>query len=204
MPESAEEVQARIQAAVGEGGRLPMPPVHEWEIFPWELIDGELVPKVVEVIDAEPPRSGADGVDCFSCIGDGNAIRIWENDRWKVTHPPMPTGLPLVLWLHSKEHLDFADMGDDLAAEYGRLSVWLCRIIERMPHIGRVHVCRWGDGSEHLHTWFLARTARLSPVLGSFAAEWNEMLPPAPEEVWRADLRAVATKLANHDGFALV
>lgn len=203
MPESAEEVYARVVAAVGEGGRLPMPPVEDWEIFPWELVEDRLVPKVLGVAD-EAPRAGAGGVDCFSCTGDGTAIRVWENDRWKVTHPDRPTGLPLVLWLSSKEHLDFADMGDELASEYGRLSTWMCRIMERLPNIGRVHVCRWGDGSEHLHTWFIARTARLSPVLGSFAVEWDEMLPPVPEEVWRADIRAVATRLANHDGWALV
>lgn len=206
MPESAEEVYERVVAAVGADGRLPMPPVQEWDIFPWEVVDGVLAPKVLRApyAEAEQPRTGAGGVDCFNCAGDGTAIRIWENDRWKVTHPAEPGGLPLVLFLVSKEHLDFPDMSDDLASEYGRISTWICRIIERMPNIGRVHVNRWGDGSEHLHLWFIARTARLPGVLGSLAAEWEQMLPPVPEEIWRADLRAVAAKLANHDGWALV
>jgi hypothetical protein len=206
MPESAEEVYARVVAAVGEHGRLPMPPVQEWDIFPWEVVDGVLAPKVLQppYPEAEPPRIGAGGVDCFNCTGDGTAIRIWENDRWKVTHPPKPGGMPLVVFLATKEHMDFADMSDDLAAEYGRISVWLSRIVERMPHIGRVHVGRWGDGSEHLHVWFIARTARLPHLMGSLAAEWEQMLPPVPEDVWREDLRTLATKLANHDGWALV
>lgn len=206
MPESAEEVYARVVAAVGADGRLPMPPVHEWDIFPWELVDGELVPKVVRppYADREPPRRGEDGVDCLNCAGDGTAVRAWENSRWKLTHPPTPTGLPLVLWLTSREHLDYPDMDDDLAAEYGRISVWLCRIMSRLPHIGRVHVNRWGDGSEHLHVWFIARTARLPGMLGSLVVEWDEMLPPTPEDVWRADLKEVARKLATHDGRALV
>ncbi len=204
MPESAEEIYARVTAAVGADGRLPMPPVQDWDIFPWEVVDGDLVPKVVPPPADEQPRVGQGGVDCFQCAGDGEAIRIWENDRWKLTHPPRPGGMPLMLFLMSKEHLDFADMSDELAAEYGRLSTWLCRIVERMPHIGRVHVCRWGDGSEHLHVWFIARPARLPLIRGSMAVEWNEMLPPPPEDVWREDLAYVATRLANHDGWALV
>jgi hypothetical protein len=206
MPESPEEIHARVVAAVGVDGRLPMPPVHEWEIFPWELVDGELVPKVVQPPYAGPerPRAGAEGVDCFNCTGHGDADLVWENRRWKLTHPTAPKGLPLVLWLASKEHMDYPDMDDDLASEYGRISVWLCRIMERLPHIGRVHVNRWGDGSEHLHVWFLARPERLPGILGSLAVEWNEMLPPVPEDVWRADIKEVARKLATHDGKALV
>jgi diadenosine tetraphosphate (Ap4A) HIT family hydrolase len=205
MPESAEEVYARVVATVGAEGRLPLPPVQDWETFPWEVVDGALVPKVLQppYAEAEPPRAGADGVDCFNCAGDGTAIRVWENDRWKVTHPEKPGGLPLVLWLATKEHLDFPEMDDELAAEFGRLSARLCRIVERLPNIGRVHVSRWGDGSEHLHVWFIARTARLPQILGSMAVEWEEMLPPVPEDIWRADLRTVAGKLANHDGWAL-
>ncbi|MFN8193054.1 MAG: hypothetical protein U0R80_02085 [Nocardioidaceae bacterium] len=206
MPESAEEVYARVVAAVGTEGRLPMPPVHEWDMFPWEVVDGALVPKVLQAPShgAEPARAGEGGDGCFNCSGEGDAVRVWENDRWKLARPPAAKGLPLVLWLSSKEHLDFPDMDDELASEYGRLSTRLCRIMSNLADIGRVHVCRWGDGSEHLHVWFIARTARLPHVIGSMAVEWDEMLPPVPEEIWLEDVRRVATKLANHDGVALV
>lgn len=206
MPESAEEVYARVVAAVGEGGRLPMPPVHEWDMFPWEVVDGALVPKVLQppYDGAEPARQGEGGVGCFNCSGEGTAVKVWENDRWKLARPAQPTGLPLVLWLSAKEHLDYPDMDDDLASEYGRISSWLCRIMSNLDHVGRVHVCRWGDGSEHLHVWFIARTARLPHVIGSMAVEWDEMLPAVPEEIWLRDIATVARKLANHDGVALV
>jgi hypothetical protein len=207
MPESAEEVYARVVAAVGEQGRLPMPPVVEWDMFPWELIDGELKPKVVQppYADAEPPRWGeSEDKPCGTCIDGDRGLTVWENDRWVVTRGEKPGGLPLMLFLHSKEHLDFPDMDDTLAAEYGRISVWLCRIMSHLPNIGRVHVNRWGDGGSHLHVWFIARTARLPHIVGSLAVEWEEMLPPVPEDIWLGDVRTVARKLATHDGRARV
>ena len=63
---------------------------------------------------------------------------------------------------------------------------------------------RVGDGGAHLHLWFIARPERFAGILGSMAMEWDEMLPSPPEDVWRADLRAVADRLATHDGVALL
>ncbi len=204
MPESAAEIHARIASVAGEGGRLPTPPLAGWDIFPWEVVDGALVPKVLPSPGAEAPRAGEVAeADCPTCTRDRGAD-IWENDRWVVTRPAGPSGLPVVLFLQTKEHLDFTDLDDEMAAEYGRLSIWLTRIIAHLPEIGRVHVSRWGDGSAHLHVWFMARTRGLSGVLGSFAAEWKDILPPVPEDVWRADLATIAQKLANHDGKAMV
>ena len=205
MPETPEQIYARVVAAVGEDGRLPMPPVGEWEIFPWEVVDGELQPKVVRApLAAESPRSGAGGDDCHLCTGAGDGVKVWENWNFHVMRPAAPSGLPLVLWLNANEHMDFTDLSDDLAAEFGRISVWLCRIMSNLPGIGRVHVNRWGDGSEHMHAWFAARPERLPGILGSLAVEWNEMLPPGPRDVWEADIQAVAARLATHDGRALV
>jgi hypothetical protein len=205
MPESPEDLYARIVAQVGEDGRLPMSPVAEWDVFPWEVVDGTLAPKVLSApLEVEPPRAGdPGGATCSVCADAGRDDWIWENEHWTVK--PMPrSGMPLILMLESKEHLDYTDLGDDLAAEYGRLSVWLSRIMSNLPHIGRVHVMRVGDGAAHLHVWFVARPERMPNVLGGMAIEWDEMLPPPPEETWRADLRAVAERLATHDGRALV
>jgi hypothetical protein len=200
MPESPEDLYARVVAQVGEAGRLPMSPVVDWDVFPWEVVDGALVPKVLRPpLAEEPPRAGDPGGDpCPTCADDG-ATRIWENERWTVK-PMARAGLPLILMLEPREHLDYTDLDDDLAAEYGRLSVWLTRIMSRLPHVGRVHVFRVGDGVAHLHLWHVARPARMAGIKGSMAIEWDEMLPPPPEDVWRADLRVVAEHLATHDG----
>jgi hypothetical protein len=201
MPESAEEVYARVVAAVGEGGHLPAPPVTEWETFPWAVVDGAIGTKPLAAPAPEIPREGEQG-PCPLCAADLPG-RIWENERWRVKHLAR-SGLPLIVLLETKEHLDFPDLDEELASEYGRLAVRLARIIESLPDIGRCHVGRWGDGSSHFHVWFMARTAGLLSTKGSFATEWDDILPPGPEEVWRADLAAVARKLATHDGTALV
>ena len=204
MPLSPEEVHDRVVAMVGEDGRLPMPPVETWDIFPWEEVDGAWRPKVVQPpLEAEPPRRGEHGTGC-ECESGQLPNVVWRNERWAVTSMDRPGGMPLILFLRPFEHLDLGDLDDAMAAEYGRISVWLARIMERMPHVGRVHVCRWGDGGAHLHTWFIARYARLPHIVGSMAVEWNEMLPPPPEDVWRADVRYVAQRLAHHDGECLV
>jgi diadenosine tetraphosphate (Ap4A) HIT family hydrolase len=203
MPESAEEVYARVVAAVGPDGHLPMPPVGGWDIFPWEIVDGALVPKTLPPPSDEPGRQGeAADNPCPTCAGIDPARVVWEDEHWVLTHGGQPSGLPLVLMLHTREHLDFGDFDDDLASECGRIANRLTRIIEHLPHIGRVHTMRIGDFGSHFHLWFFARTARLTNVLGSPALEWDEILPPGPEEVWRADLHTVATKLANWGGDA--
>lgn len=205
MPLSPEEIYALVVDQVGVDGRLPMPPVATWDIFPWEEVDGTWAPKVVRPpLEAEEPRWGESPDKPCACADGDPPHALWRNERWVVTSTAAPTGLPLILFLHPHEHLDLDELDDELAREYGVISVWLHRIMARMPHIGRVHVTKWGDGGAHLHLWFIARYARLPNLLGSMVVEWNEMLPPPPEEVWRADLRYVAERLALHDGACLL
>ncbi len=87
------------------------------------------------------------------------------------------------------------DLPDELAAELGVLLGRFERAVRSIGEIGRVHVCRWGDGSEHLHWWFMARPARSPQLHGSFAAIWDDVLPPLPEDVWRENLAAVKAAL---------
>ena len=71
------------------------------------------------------------------------------------------------------------------------------RAARAIPHVGRVHVGRWGDGSEHLHWWFIARPARFPQLIGSFAAIWDDVLPPLPEDVWRENLALLSKELSR-------
>lgn len=198
MAESAEEVHRRVSAAEP----LAVPEVAGWATFPWTVADGALAVRHLAAPQDEQPREGEGERPCPLCAADQPGV-IWQNDRWRVKHLAR-SGLPLVLVLEPLEHLDLPELDDELAGEHGRISTWLVRIMEHRPHIGRVHVNRWGDGCAHLHTWFLARTERLPSLRGSFAVDWDGVLPPGPEDVWRADLAAVAARLATHDGRALV
>jgi diadenosine tetraphosphate (Ap4A) HIT family hydrolase len=179
-----------------------MPSYGGWDIFPWEVAEGAIAPRVLAPPSDESTRNGEGDRPCDTCAGFESDRMVWEDDNWLLTHPGQPSGLPLVLMLHSREHLDFGDLDDDLASAYGRIANRLVRIIEHLPHIGRVHAMRIGDGGAHLHIWFVARTHRLTNVLGSPAVEWDDILPPGPEHVWRDDLHTVATKLANWGGTA--
>ncbi|GAA5143076.1 hypothetical protein GCM10023340_07700 [Nocardioides marinquilinus] len=204
MAESAEDVYARVVAAVGADGHLPMPALGDWDIFPWTVVDGAIAPRTLMPPSDEPPRWGeAPDKPCSACVTGFDAERIvWEDPVWVLTHHGRPSGLPLVLTLHTREHLDMGTLDDELASQLGRITNRLVRITESLDHVGRVHVSRFGDGGSHFHQWFVARTARLTNVLGSTALEWDDVLPPGPEDVWRADLHTVATKLANWGGDA--
>ena len=202
MAESAEQVHARVMAAADENGRVPLPSVASWDIFPWEVVDGELAPKRLADPAPERVREGEGGVDCSLCGADQPGV-IWTNDRWRLKHLRERSGLPLVLMLEPVAHLDLPDLDDAMAAEHGVLAVRIARIVEGLPNVARCHVQRVGDGAEHLHTWLMARTAGLPSILGSFADDWDDILPPGPEDVWRADIAAVATALASYDGRAV-
>ena len=203
MPESADELYARVRAAADESGRFPAPPVTEWLTFPWEVVDGEIVTKPFPPPALEQPRLGERGADCFLCAPEIPGV-IWTDDTWRVKHLPERGGLPLLLMLEPVAHLDLPDLAEDLAAELGRLTVRLARIIEDLPDIVRCHVHRWGDGAAHLHVWFVARTEGLPALRGSYSLEWDDILPPGPDDVWRADLATVARAMAAHGGRALV
>jgi hypothetical protein len=204
MPESAAEVYARVAAQTGEGGRLPTPPIAGWDVFPWEVEAGVIVTKRLAPPASEEPRKGVGGVDCPVCASSTAEGIIWRDGVWRVRHLPERGGLPITVLVETHEHLDFTELDERQAAQLGMLTVRLARIIESLPDIARCHVSRWGDGAEHCHVWFFGRTEGLMSTRGSFAVDWDDILPPGPEEVWRADLLEIARKLATHGGEALV
>ena len=201
MGERAEEIHARALAAADGEGRLPPPPVHEWETFPFEA---PLRVRPLRPPADEPPRLGEDAADCWRCrLGDADAI--WSDERWLLTPAgERPTGLPLVVILQPRAHADIEGLDEVHVADLGPLLVRTERAVRAAGEIGRVHIGRWGDGSFHFHVWFIARPARLPQLRTSFAAIWDDILPPTPEPVWRANLASAARALAEGGGRAHV
>lgn len=108
----------------------------------------------------------------------------------------------MVLILESRSHLDLGDLPNLLAAELGVMTVRLERAIRSLEGVARVHVNRWGDGSAHLHLWFLARPYGRLQLRGTFLSLWDDILPAIPEEQWRENLAMVAAWLAEFGGRA--
>jgi diadenosine tetraphosphate (Ap4A) HIT family hydrolase len=187
VPETPEELHARVARA------LRMPAVETWDSFPF---DGEMHPRALRPpVEREQARHGEGGVDCHACTAPDEDY-LWTNERWRLRGLNEPTGLPVIVLLEPRDHIgEPGDLPDDLAAELGVLLARIERAVRAVGEIGRVHVCRWGDGSEHLHWWFMARPARIPQLIGSFAAIWDDILPPTPEDVWRANLAAVVAAL---------
>jgi hypothetical protein len=179
---------------------LPLPAFTSWPTFPFE---GELrVKQLADPVDVEPPRHGEDPAECTACRAPDSAY-IWVSERWRVRALDRPTGLPAVLILESRSHLDMGDLPNLLAAELGVLTVRLERSIRSLDGVARVHVNRWGDGSAHLHVWFLARPTGRLQLRGTFLSLWDDILPRIPEFQWRENLALVAAWLADFGGTAL-
>ena len=188
MPETPEELHARVVEA------LRMPPVQEWDEFPF---DGQMTPRaLLPPVANEEPRSGEGGVGCRSCAKPDDDY-LWTDARWRLL-PAERNGLPVVVFLEPREHYsEPGDLPEDLAKEMGSMLARVERAVRSAGEIGRVHVCRWGDGSEHLHWWFMARPARIPQLIGSFAAIWDDILPPTPDDVWQANLAQVRAAMSG-------
>jgi hypothetical protein len=185
LPETPEQFYERSK------GALRMPPLEEWETFPFEgaTRPRELLPPA----DDEKTRHGEGGIDCFACSKTADDL-VWQDEHWQLTAIG-PTGLPLVFILEPKEHYDIETLPAELAEEMGPLLQRVERAVRAGGDIGRVHIGRWGEGSEHLHWWFMARPARMRQLSDSFAAIWDDILPPVPEEIWRESVALVVAAL---------
>ncbi|MGX7677250.1 hypothetical protein [Plantactinospora sp. DSM 117369] len=174
-----------------------VPDFTRWPSFPFE---GEFrVKQLDEPVAVEPPRKGEGSGECHSCNAPDDAY-IWVSERWRVRAMDRPTGLPMVLILESRSHLDLGDLPNLLAAELGVMTVRLERAVRSLDGVARVHVNRWGDGAAHLHLWFLARPYGRLQLRGTFLSLWDDILPPIPEPQWRENLALVAAWLAEFGG----
>lgn len=174
-----------------------LPDFVNWPSFPFT---GELRLKpLTPPEETEPPRQGESEGSCHACAAPDEAF-IWVSERWRVRAMERPTGLPMVLILEPRSHLDLGDLPNLLAAELGVMTVRLERAIRSLDGVARVHVNRWGDGSAHLHLWFLARPYGYTQLRGSFLSLWDDILPPIAESRWRENLAMVAAWLAEFGG----
>jgi hypothetical protein len=116
VPETPEQFYERAKNA------LRMPPVEEWETFPFE---GGIRPSALQPpLNDEKPRRGEGGVDCYACT-KGPYDLIWQDEGWQLTAVG-PTGLPLVLILEPKDHYDIETLPAELAVELGPLIASTC------------------------------------------------------------------------------
>lgn len=201
VPASTAEIVAAVRAAEGPDGRLAVPPVVEWDIFPFE---GELlVKRVDDPVLPEPPRRGdPGGPPCTTCTRP-DADYLWTDEHWRLTAPTEgPLGVPAAVLLEPREHLDLGDLPPGRAAELGPLLLRVERAMASLDGVGRVHVNRWGDGGAHLHVWFFARPAGMLQLRGSSLPDWTDVLPALPADRWHANLAAVAASMAGGGGTA--
>jgi hypothetical protein len=168
--------------------------------FPYE---GPLRARVLAPAEPETARPGENPDDCGACQSTDSSY-IWVSDRWRVRATDRPTGLPVVLALESRSHLDFGDLPNLLAAELGVMTVRLERAVRLLPGIAQVHLHRWADDSAHLQVWFLARPTGHGQLRGRFLSLWDDVLPPVPEHEWRDRLGHLAAWLADFGGKAMV
>jgi diadenosine tetraphosphate (Ap4A) HIT family hydrolase len=196
MPLSPEEFYEHAVAAADEEQRLPLSRMTGWDISPFEA-DGLRVARLRLPVVPEAPRDGEDPADCGPCRRRDEGI--WLDDDWRLTRIG-GVGVPLVLMLHPRDHHDLTDLPDDLAAQLGVLSTHTARHVEALPHIGRCHVYRIGDGGAHLHVWFFARPEGQAQLYGSWLVVWDDLLPEYPSATAQADAATVADALAASYG----
>jgi diadenosine tetraphosphate (Ap4A) HIT family hydrolase len=188
MPETPEQMHARV------AGALRTPAVHDWDTWPF---DGELRPKALEPLTPEPKIHGQGGVDCRACAKPDSEY-LWAGERWRLTAMPEPHGLPVVVILEPRAHYAGpADLPEELAREQGVMLGRVERAVHAVGGIARVHIGRWGEGSEHLHWWLLGRPEGFGQLRSSMAEIWDDVLPPTPADVWQGNLDRVVRALED-------
>jgi diadenosine tetraphosphate (Ap4A) HIT family hydrolase len=183
------------------GKRVSTKPLTGNELWPFDA-DLETVP-LAEPQLPEPPRQGERGVDCANCR-DAPAWDVWRDERWLVRIPPKPSGLPLVALLMSRAHHDLESLPPELATELGPMIQRVARALAALDDVGRVHVNRWGDGSEHFHVWLLPRPKGMMQLRGALLAVWDDLLPPVPQDEWDRNRSTVAAAVSTEGGELLI
>jgi len=194
----AERILADVRAlaAKSAGGRLPLPDMTDWDIFPFE---GPMQVRALEAVTLPEPAREGEGAEggCSACSRADDEF-LWTSEHWRLKDIE-PAGLPATVLLMPRDHFDLADLPVERAEELGPLMLRVERAMLGLGGIGRVHINRWGDGGAHLHWWFLARPAGLAQLMGSFSSAWLDVLPPRPHEEWNATMAEIARAMTAGD-----
>ena len=139
---------------------------------------------------------------------------LWSDENWTL-HPPVGGSLPGAVWIASREHFDsFADMPDEVAADFAGVVARAERAILALGDVGRVHLYRWGDGGAHFHVWLIPRPLGMVEAAGMMLPLWEDVLPNVSDEELaaaaharrRRDVthgRALARKLGTRDAVVI-
>jgi diadenosine tetraphosphate (Ap4A) HIT family hydrolase len=198
-PPTAQEWYAETRARIAATGYRPAP----WTDWPTWPFEGDLSQRELEPPVAERPRGGEGGVDCFICEAAADPASdyiVWRDEVAMLGEPRETLSLPFVAFLMPRRHADLSDLRRTEAGRMGELLPLVERAVTEVLDVPRVQVFRYGDGEEHLHWWVLARPTGVAQLRGSFLPLWDDLLPTRPREDSRADLLAVARRLADLAG----
>lgn len=200
MPETPQQWYERTRAAIGADGYRDSD-LQQWSSWPWT---GTLTAKPLDPpAESEPDRFGAGGVDCRTCAAATDldpGYVVWHDEGWLLGVPHEPRALPFALFLMPKRHADLADLTSVEAARQGELLTAIEQAACAALEVPRIQVARWGDGGEHLHWWLYARPTGMLQLRGTFLSHWDDLLPPVPQEQFRADQLLVVRELARRVG----
>jgi hypothetical protein len=192
----------RKTARMTDGSELTaLPAFTRWSGFPFE---GELRVKPRKPLyPTDRPRDGEPGGGPCSCETETDEAYIWVDQLWRVRPPRERPGVPMKLFLETREHLDQLDFSPELQASYGTMICRLEAAILAIGGVGRVHFSRWGDGGSHFHLWFYARPLGDAQMLGFNLPMWEMIVPPIDETTWAHNLDVVADALEAGGGLSM-
>jgi hypothetical protein len=114
----------------------------------------------------------------------------------------MAMSIPYIGGLAPNRHCTLSTAPLDVLSTLGPLMQRLSAAVKAIPGVARCHFARWGDGSEHLHLWALARPEGMMQGRGAMLAFWDDVLPVMPADLQAEHLRIVAESLASGGGRA--
>ncbi|HTT59103.1 MAG TPA: hypothetical protein VMF33_03565, partial [Acidimicrobiales bacterium] len=121
MPFTPDEFFEHATSSDAASGIDPASIFAAWESFPFDAEVLTVVPLRRPLVP-EAPRSGDDPLNCRGCTSEDGLI-VWENENWRLKTLSEPSGAPLVMILEPKQHSDYGELSDELAAEFGRILV---------------------------------------------------------------------------------